>query len=263
MPHRWLQWRLWFWIGLALLAVYIAHTLPIGQRLNLVFAPLLEAMKQPQHWAHETELWLQSRARLQATNEQLLQDLQQQAVLKQRLNTLHEENIQLRRLLGLKTLADYRWQTARVRGRSPDKMSRYLVINVQTPVKTDDVVASGEGLVGLVDRTQAKHATVRTVLDASMAVPVTISGTDLSALVRGQGDRLSIDFIRWDKAPAVGSVLQTSGAGGIFPPGIPVARITRIRQVQGDIFANVEGEPAAHWRRDSWLAVASHITPKK
>lgn len=263
MPHRWLQWRIWFWIGLVLVAVYILQTLPLGQRLNLIFAPLLETVHLPQHWAHETSLWFQDRSELQTRNKQLLQQLQQQAELKQTVNTLREENIQLRRLLGLQTLTGYHWQTAKVRGRSPDKMSRYLVIDTQTPVAADDVVASGEGLVGLVDQANQKHATVRTVLDASMAVPVTISGTDLSALVRGQGDRLSIDFIRWDKAPAVGSILQTSGAGGVFPPGIPVARITYIRQVQGDIFANVEGEPMAHWRRDAWLAVASRTPPKK
>lgn len=263
MPHRWLQWRIWLWIGVALLAVYFAQNFPVGQRLNLLFAPLLEAMHMPQQWLRQAGLWIEDRDELQTQNQQLLRDLQQQAALRQEVNTLHEENVQLRRLLGLPTIPGYHWQTVRVRGRSPDKMSRYLVISTEAPSTTDDVVASGEGLVGLVDQVQGLHATVRTVLDASMAVPVTISGTDLAALVRGEGNQLNIDFIRWDKAPAVGSILQTSGAGGVFPPGIPVARITQIHRVQGNIFADVEGEPMAHWRRDAWLAVASHTPPKQ
>lgn len=261
MPHRWLQWRIWLWIALALVAVYLANSLPVGQRLNLAFTPLLEAMHMPRQWFNQAGFWFRDRAELQTANERLMQSLQQQPILTQQVNNLREENIQLRRLLGLRTLTGYHWQTVQVRGRSPDKMSRYLVIAIQQPVSTDDVVASGEGLVGLVDRAQKDHATVRTVLDASIAVPVTIKGSDLAALVRGQGDRLSIDFIRWDKAPAIGSILRTSGAGGVFPPGIPVARITHISQVKGDIFADVKGEPMAHWRRDAWLAVASHTQP--
>jgi rod shape-determining protein MreC len=53
----------------------------------------------------------------------------------------------------------------------------------------------------------------------------------------------------------------TSGSGGIFPSGIPVARIMRIEPIVGSVFAEVEAEPTAHWRRDAWLSIASQAHP--
>jgi rod shape-determining protein MreC len=41
-----------------------------------------------------------------------------------------------------------------------------------------------------------------------------------------------------------GSVLLTSGGDGIFPPGIPIARVTRIRETN-DPFLEITAAPTA------------------
>jgi cell shape-determining protein MreC len=100
---------------------------------------------------------------------------------------------------------------------------------------------------------------VRTIFDASLAVPVTIPGTTLAALSRGEGDRLTINFVPRQANLMANEVLYTSGAGGMFPPGIAVARITDVQPVPGQLFVSVVAEPVAHWQRDNWLAVASQL----
>lgn len=258
MPHRWLRLRPWLWLLAVLIILYGLQQLPIGQRLYLAMAPAFEVLEAPVSWWQQTRLWFDERRLLQSELAETRLRLKQQASLIQEINNLREENSQLKRLLGLEAIAGYRWQAAQVLARSPDKVSQRLMLAI-SGVHADDVVVSSEGLVGLIDRVDATHAVVRTVLDASLGVPVTIEGGTLAALVRGQGDSLRVDFVPLKEAPPVGSILQTSGAGGIFPAGIPVARITEVQPMEGELFADVKAEPTAHWGRDVWLAVASRL----
>jgi len=233
----------------------------MGQKINLFMSPLVDTLQTPSRWWQEFNLWFMERKRLQSENLQLKKMVQRQAAASQEIRALRAENTQLRNLLGLKDIPGYRWQTAKVLGRSPDKMSQRLMLLTQNKAQPDDVVASSEGLVGLVDTIRKQRAVVRTILDASLAVPVTLPGSGLAALVRGQGEGLQVEFVPWKNAPAVNQVLVTSGAGGVFPAGIAVAHITHVRKVPGSVFADIDAVPVAHWRRDAWLSVASLRKP--
>jgi len=256
MPRRSSFLRLLAWLGLLLVLLVTLQQLPVGQRLNLGMAPLLSALQAPGRWWQEVSLWFENSGQLQSKYQKATLQLEQQTALVQEVRSLREENRQLRALLSIRQLKGYHWHAAKVQGRSPDKMSQRLILLVGR-AKPDDVIVSSDGLVGLVDQAKSGSAVVRTILDASIAVPVTMPDSSLAALVRGEGDRLTVDFVPIDQAPEVGAILQTSGAGGVFPPGLPVARITRVTPVAGQIFAHVDAVPVAHWRRESWLAMAS------
>jgi len=258
---RWLRIRPWLWIAAGLTILYGIQNLPLGQRITLFISPLVEAMEAPSRWWMEFNLLLEDRQHLQSSIMQLRKAVQHQAGMQEDIRVLRSENLRLRELLGLKGLPGYRWQAARVLGRSPDKTSRRLILRTSAAAQANDVVASGRGLVGLVDTVRGKRAVVRTILDASMAVPVTLPDRKLAALIRGQGESLQVEFVPWKLTPKTGSILVTSGAGGVFPPGIPVAHIVRSRKVPGSVFANIEAVPVAHWRSDAWLSVASRRKP--
>ncbi len=252
--------RLWL-AGTALaLMLFAAWRLPLGPWLDLALAPALQALHAPAQWWDEFRLWFENSRELQARYIAIRKRYEQQAALIQEARSLREENRQLRRLLDVAGISGWRWHAAKVRGRSPDRMSQRLVIEARDS-HPDDVVVSSEGLVGLVDTASHRFATIRTVLDASLAVPVTAPGSPVAALLRGQGDALIVDFVPLADAPRPGDVLVTSGAGGIFPPGIPAARVTKVAPVKGRMFAHIEAAPVAHWRRDNWLAIASRQQP--
>lgn len=256
MPQRRSPLRILSWLGLLLVLLVSIQQLPVGQQLNLGMAPLLTALQAPGRWWQEASLWLHERSQLQSDYQQTTSRLEKQSVLTQEVRSLREENRQLRALLDIQQITGYRWHAAKVQGRSPDKMSRRLILLVRNAAP-DDVIVSSDGLVGLVDHAKPGSAVVRTILDAAIAVPVTMPDRALAVLVRGQGDRLMVDFVPIENAPKPGSILQTSGAGGIFPAGIPVARITKVEPIPGQVFAKVDAEPVAHWQRESWLAIAS------
>ncbi|MDX8402476.1 MAG: rod shape-determining protein MreC [Mariprofundaceae bacterium] len=248
--------RAWLATALVLSVLIAAWRLPLGSWLDLALAPALQAMHAPVQWWQGFRLWFEDSRKLQARYLELRKRHEQQAALIQEARSLREENRQLRRLLGVAGITGWRWHAAKVRGRSPDAMSQRLIVETRH-ASPDDVVVSSEGLVGIVDSANERFATVRTILDASLAVPVTLPDSPIAALLRGQGDALIVDFVPLADAPEPDRVLVTSGAGGLFPPGIAVARITRVAPVKGEMFAHIEAEPVAHWRRDNWLAIAS------
>jgi rod shape-determining protein MreC len=263
--RRWLGARPWILLVTLFLLLFVVQQSPIGEkigpRVNLFLSPLVSALQAPAVWWQELSQWFIGREQLQREVLDLRQRVQLQSSIEQERDALRAENMQLRGLLSLPAIPDYVWHAAKVLGRSPDKMSQRLMLEAEVRVNPDDAVASREGLVGLVDSVSGRMAVVRTILDASLAVPVTLQGTGLAALVRGQGDHLLVDFVPMKNAPQPGDVLVTSGAGGLFPSGLPVARILSIRPVAGSVFAEVEAEPTAHWRRDAWLSIASQQKP--
>ena len=252
------RYRLWIIVVMILLSFYAVSRFAVGSSAMLAMWPALEVLHAPVQWWKSAELWLTEQGALHKKYLAFEKKSQQQAALIQEANSLREENRQLRQILEISDITGYRWHAAKVRGRSPETMSQRLVLQVDD-VSRDDVIVSSEGLVGVVDSTSENHATVRTIFDASLAVPVTIPGTALAAISRGQGESLSIEFVPLELAPKPGQILYTSGAGGMFPPGIAVALITRVRPNPGQLFISVSAAPVAHWQRDTWLAVASQL----
>jgi rod shape-determining protein MreC len=258
MTHIRRRSQLWLIIVVAILFFFTASRYANSSWFMLIMSPALDALHEPVQWWQSANAWFLERESLQRQFLDSQKQLQQQAALIQEAATLREENRQLRNILDIVGITGYHWHAAKVSGRSPENMSRQIIIQVYG-ASPDSVIVSSEGLVGLVDKVSASHATVRTIFDASITVPVTIPGTALAAVSRGLGDRLSIDFVPRDIAPRVGAVLYTSGAGGLFPAGIAVARIIDVQPVPGQLFARITAEPIAHWRRDNWLAVASQL----
>jgi len=249
-------WRYSLLVAAMLLFFYSVEKFPVGQQISLGLAHALYMVQAPVRWVDDASLWLKQRQSLQRELLAARENIAQYSTFLQQNQSLKEENKQLRSLLNMTHIEGYQWQAARVLGRTPEQKSQHLILDTRSS-KIDDVVIASQGLVGLVDQSQGQVAVVRTILDGSISVPVTLPNTSLAALVRGQGEHLSVDFIPLAQAPKVGDVLQTSGAGGLFPPGISVAYVTHIEPVRGRIFAKVQAVPTAHWQREAWLAIAT------
>ncbi len=109
------------------------------------------------------------------------------------------------------------------------------------------VVANG-GLVGTVISTTPRGATVRMITDVSSSVGVTYGNGHQSMVISGGGvnNGLSSTAVDLTSALPVGTVLTTNGlAGGLFPPGLPVARVSRVALTPGSTTYNVTVVPTA------------------
>ncbi|MDX8408854.1 MAG: rod shape-determining protein MreC [Mariprofundales bacterium] len=236
-----------------------ARNLEIGQQLLLWTAPMIDQLQAPARWAHDVSTWMQRQSEIQQQLIRAQQQLHLDAARTGELAYLRRENWELRRLLAITSRTDYQWRVARVTARTPDTPQHGLLLDVEG-ASIDDAVLSSTGLIGVVTAASANHATVRTLLDGSISVPVTNRQGSLTALVRGDGTVLDVKMIAKQQHPTVDQLLITSGAGGLLPQGIPVARTHRVLPARGSMFTAVEAIPVAHWRTARWLALVHRTT---
>ncbi len=168
----------------------------------------------------------------------------------QRLVTLEAENRRLRKLLRSSRETVEETQVAEIVAIDLDPFSRQIVINKGTNdnVFLGQPLLDANGVMGQIVHTGPFSSTALLITDPSHATPVQINRNGLRAIAMGTGasNRLDLPFIPNNADIRTGDVLVTSGLGGRFPPGHPVATITRIRNEPSRPYAWVEATPTAH-----------------
>ncbi|HEV2867596.1 MAG TPA: rod shape-determining protein MreC [Allosphingosinicella sp.] len=142
------------------------------------------------------------------------------------------ENRRLTRLLGLAQEVGDEITVARIVGSSFESPRRLATLSAgrAAGVEVGQPVRSPDGLIGRVIETGRWAARVLLVTDGSSNVPVRLVRNGTPAIAVGRGDgTVELRTLEVGENPfRRGDVLVTSGVGGIFPPGVPVARVVRI-----------------------------------
>lgn len=138
------------------------------------------------------------------------------------------ENDRLRKMLKLVDNRPATVAVARIVGSTGVSSRRYATLNAGTSqgVRPGQPVRSAEGLIGHVVYTGAIASRVLLITDNASVVPVRMARGGMPALAAGRGDgSVEIRSVGLVNAPFhAGDVFVTSGTGGIFAPGIPVAK---------------------------------------
>ena len=119
-------------------------------------------------------------------------------------------------------------------------------------------VVSGTGLVGRVSAVSRKRSTVLLLTDKTSSVGVLLTQSGDVGVASGGGFRspLEVDLIDPSTKVEIGEVVVTSGLQqSVFPPGIPVGRITKAEARPGDLEQTVEITPVVDLRRLAFLTV--------
>lgn len=191
----------------------------------------------------EAPLQMVSSAMEMVTSNQTLQDenvalqLKNQYLQRQQaqFQQLMAENQQLRKALSLQAAQEQFHSAARVTGHSYNGASSHLIVSSQASekIKKNNPVLSVEGyLVGRVVSTSVSDARVMPLVNINSHIPVQMEETREHAILKGD-QSLGLRLTHLEKASPVkvGTKLVTSGVGGVFPAGIPVAVVT---EVEGD-----------------------------
>jgi rod shape-determining protein MreC len=153
------------------------------------------------------------------------------------------ENAQLRGLLGLGKdigLAADRPVTARVIGQDPSLWYSQVQINAGSGdgVRADQPVVGGQGLVGVVSFAAPGYSVVRLITDHTTSVPARVNETGVAGVVQpeaGSPTDLVLNFTSSKDRVDRGQTIVTAGTtskvrklASIFPPNVPIGRVTRI-----------------------------------
>lgn len=181
------------------------------------------------------------------------------AVENQRVGALEHEIERLRALLDSTQRVEGSVRFAEVIGLSPDPTRQLLVIDkgTQAGVGLGDAVLDADGLMGQVIAAGPLSSRVLMVTDLAHATPVQVLRNDLRAILRGTGeaDHLSLQHVPNTADVRAGDLLVSSGLGGRFPPGYPVAVIEEVVEDPSAPFATVRARPTAQLARSRHLVL--------
>ena len=218
---------------------------------------LLDTLATPIHWVAdipaELDDWfgrhVRSRSELIREAERLRREnllLQGRA---QQMASLQAENVRLRALLGSTALVRNDVQVAELTGVSPDPMRHLLVINkgASDGVYSGQPLIDSDGLVGQVVEVAEYTSRVLLITDPTHSTPVQVNRNGVRAIAEGNGslDALEVHHIPVTTDIEVGDLLVSSGLGGRFPVGYPVAVVTRVDRDPGLPFARILARPSA------------------
>jgi rod shape-determining protein MreC len=118
-------------------------------------------------------------------------------------------------------------------------------------VRVGQPLLDGRGIVGQIIHANVLSSTAILITDPNHALPVQDNRNGLRALATGTGHfrELEILYVRNNEDVRVGDLFITSGLGGRFPPGYPVARVTKVEFDPTRSFAHIVAEPTAQLDR--------------
>lgn len=169
--------------------------------------------------------------RVHAENERMRGELVAARRLLTRARVLNHDNARLRRLLALRDAAGDAVVTARLVSSTASSTRRFGLLDAGffQGVREGQPVEGSDGLVGRIVEVGPDTARVQLVIDPDSLIPVQRARDGLPGIVAGRGDGMvevrSVNPAAGEVKP--GDLFVTSGIGGIYAPGVPVAIVAR------------------------------------
>ena len=217
--------------------------------LDTLAAPIYWVADLPTRLGDWSEEHLQSRAQLLQENERLRRENLVLQGRSHQMSSLQAENVRLRALLNSSALLRDDVLVAELIGVSPDPVRHQLVLNKG---ETDGVfvgqpLIDANGLMGQVVEVSAGHSRALLITDATHSIPVQVNRNGVRAIAEGTGalGTLEIHHVSATTDIQEGDLLISSGLGGRFPVGYPVAVVSQIERDPGRAFARILAVPSA------------------
>jgi len=225
------------------------HADTLRAALSVLIYPIQVIVGLPANtgsWVSEN---LSSRQTLLDENAQLHDEQLQLKVRLQKLEALEAENQRLRELLGSSFKVGEQSLIAELIKVDMAPFSQQILLNKGSlhKVYSGQPLLDAYGVMGQVLDVGPLTSTAILITDPSHAIPVEVNRNGLRAIARGIGDigQLELPHIPNNADIEPGDLLVTSGLGGRFPAGYPVARVISVTNKPGEPFADVTAEPTA------------------
>ncbi len=167
----------------------------------------------------------------------------------QRMTALESENERLRDLLEARAQMRDEVRVAEIMAVDANPYRHNIVIDVGTREGAYDgqAIVDAIGVIGQVIRTGLTTSQAMLISDPSHSLPVEVNRNGLRTIANGTGEfgRLDLPFITNNADIRPGDLLVTSGLGGAFPAGYPVAVVETVNRIPQEPFADVTAKPSA------------------
>jgi len=179
-------------------------------------------------------------------NTRLKKELTAFLLERQKYNEVIQENKRLKDLLSLKE-HELRYLTAaKVIARGYDKVLNTIILDKggNNGLQKGMAVITTRGLVGKVYFVKNDFAEVLLLRDSNFSVAVRLQNNRREGVVSGTGyDNCVLKYISPEENVEKGEVIVTSGLDGIFPPGLPVGTVVKVKKEGVEFFQQIEIMP--------------------
>ena len=216
---------------------------------SLLGEPLYWLAAAPARLARGAHDAFTTREHLLAERDQLQSDLLVSRARLARLEAVQRENEALRQLLQGTRGLSLSVQLADIADVELDPFRHRVALDLgaRHGVREGLALIDADGVFGQVVSVAPLRSLAVLITDPSHAVPVQVQRSGLRTIAYGTGDsdRLTVPNIPQSADIRVGDLLLTSGIGGRFPAGLPVATVTGVRPEDTHLFIEAEARPLA------------------
>lgn len=226
-------------------------TQPVRSALSTVLYPVQWLALQPVRLVRGSSAYVSGLDQANSSSEQAARKLALQSLRAGQVEQLMQENSRLRKILGLREQLATSVMAAEVLYDAADPYTRKIIIDKGRlhDVALGSPVLDESGVLGQVTRVHPLVSEVTLVIDRDLAIPVLNVRTGARSVAYGDttqpGGGLELRFMGSNSDVQQGDLLTTSGVDGVYPPGLPVAKISQIERRAESAFAKIYCTPQA------------------
>lgn len=169
-----------------------------------------------------------------------------------RLREAQIANQRLTRLLNFKESSPLPIKGFRVIALDPEEWFKTIVISGgrSDGLKPGMPVATAAGVVGRIIETSPHYSKVLLMLDYNSSVDALIQRTRVRGVLSGRSRQTCrLKYLLKSEDVVQGDILVTSGFAGVFPKGLKLGTVSRVRKIQHDLFLEIEVNPAVNFNK--------------
>lgn len=231
-----------FAIVLLFLSAFVAmlvnktDTLVIEKTSSLatdVVSPLIDVLVIPARAIAGTYNYFREIKQVYKDNKNLRDENRRLMMLSGKARALEIENNLLAKLLNYTPPPEATYITARVIAEEGDAFSHSLIAytGLSDKVKKGQVVLSDSSVIGRIEQVGKMYSKIILITDINSKIPVMVERTRVRGIL--SGDNTSVPkmiFIPLEAELTIGDRIVTSGVAGVFPPGLPIGKISSIEK---------------------------------
>ncbi|GAB2520161.1 rod shape-determining protein MreC [Simplicispira piscis] len=225
---------------------------PLRKTIAALLYPAQWAMVKPVEMAGEAAGYFQALQAAQSESDLARKQLVMQSQRAHQADQLAQENDRLRRLLDLRARLQGASQAAQILYETTDAYSRRVMVDrgQDAGVQPGSPVLDGAGVLGQVTRVYPFISEVTLLIDRDQAIPVVNMRTNARGVAYGDpvashGGGMELRFVSANADVQENDLLTTSGLDGVYPSGLPVARVVRVERRADSAFARIYCAPVA------------------
>lgn len=167
------------------------------------------------------------------------------------MNELLTENDRLRGSLEFKRLQPLSTVTAQVIGKESSPLSSTITLNkgADDGIIKDMAVITPEGVVGKVHAVLPHTSKILLITDPGSTLAVRVMRNREEGLLEGKLVNCALKYVSYYADIQEGDLLVTSGLDGVYPKGLAVARVAKVKKHEAIAFQTILAEPAVRFSR--------------